>query len=454
MASKIPQEIHDLVPEELRDDYGIYWSARSSRYYVFRDLGYVYDPKIKRSRVQRQPLGSIKDGVFAYSPSWLDKQAIKKLSKQNDRLQRLTAKPKAQAAAADGSTGSETRSAADALTETSCGIDDALLQTTTPCPLGAILTAALLASFTGDTSAVSIAIYWRKHAAELAQIIDDFPAQAPSHDAINRVLRLIDKERMATLLRQLAVPPAVEASKRLLHIKEEAHQTLETEGSGLDALNVYDFPERLVVTHSLINEKENENSALIALLSDMALGAGDILTGDGSTTPKELADFLQGHNVDYCLSVKEDAPKLYSEVQRLFGAADESRFRLTEDIDCGRGKIKTQRIAVLPASLLSRSCLEAWPCLANGCIIRAANVGEKRARATANQRKYVTSSARFPARRKTSPLEWEARSGGLGRPKAAHTGALTARLIRIESSAPIKTTSPTVSRSTTSGSTH
>ena len=43
MSSKIPQEIHNLVPEELRDNYGIYWSARSNRYYVYRDLGYVYD---------------------------------------------------------------------------------------------------------------------------------------------------------------------------------------------------------------------------------------------------------------------------------------------------------------------------------------------------------------------------------------------------------------------------
>ena len=33
MSSKIPQEIHNLVPEELRDNYGIYWSARSNRYY-------------------------------------------------------------------------------------------------------------------------------------------------------------------------------------------------------------------------------------------------------------------------------------------------------------------------------------------------------------------------------------------------------------------------------------
>ena len=37
MPSKIPAEIHDLVPEELRHKYGIYWSAKGERYYVQGD---------------------------------------------------------------------------------------------------------------------------------------------------------------------------------------------------------------------------------------------------------------------------------------------------------------------------------------------------------------------------------------------------------------------------------
>lgn len=95
MSSKIPQEIHNLVPEELRDNYGIYWSTRSNRYYVYRDLGYVYDPKIKRSRARRQPLGNIKDHVFSYSPSWLSKQKIKELTSTNKNLQKRVEKSEA-----------------------------------------------------------------------------------------------------------------------------------------------------------------------------------------------------------------------------------------------------------------------------------------------------------------------------------------------------------------------
>lgn len=48
MASKVPAEIHELVPEELRSKYGIYWSSKGERYYVFRDVAHVYDPSKKR----------------------------------------------------------------------------------------------------------------------------------------------------------------------------------------------------------------------------------------------------------------------------------------------------------------------------------------------------------------------------------------------------------------------
>ncbi len=59
MAFKVPAEIHELVPEELRSKYGIYWSSKGERYYVFRDVAHVYDPSKKRSSVKRVALGSI-----------------------------------------------------------------------------------------------------------------------------------------------------------------------------------------------------------------------------------------------------------------------------------------------------------------------------------------------------------------------------------------------------------
>ena len=52
MASKIHAEIHALGLESIKKGgYGIYWNERSGRYYVYRDLAHVYNPKTKRSAV-------------------------------------------------------------------------------------------------------------------------------------------------------------------------------------------------------------------------------------------------------------------------------------------------------------------------------------------------------------------------------------------------------------------
>lgn len=91
MAFKVPAEIHELVPEELRSKYGIYWSSKGERYYVFRDVAHVYDPSKKRSSVKRVALGSIKDGVFTYSPSYLKTLKIAKLQEQNETLSKSAA---------------------------------------------------------------------------------------------------------------------------------------------------------------------------------------------------------------------------------------------------------------------------------------------------------------------------------------------------------------------------
>lgn len=396
MSSKIPQEIHNLVPEELRDNYGIYWSARSNRYYVYRDLGYVYDPKIKRSRARRQPLGNIKDHVFSYSPSWLSKQKIKELTSTNKNLQKRVEKSEA---TQSGELAPETQKAAETLKESIRDIADPRQQEKTQYPLSAILMVALLASFTGNTSAVSIAIYWRMHAQELAQIIDDFPLEAPSHDTINRVLRLIDSMKIAETLRRLATPLAVEANNRLLHIDGQAVRASKTPDSdmGRYLFNVYDSSNMLVVTHKLINEKKNEISSSIELLSAITLRAGDIVTADAMNTQKKLVAFLQERGVDYCLAVKENHPKLYREAQHLFAVTDLSRFRTAETLDADHGRIETRRVAVLPASLLSKEFLEAWPGLADGCIIRVTNICEAKSKRARNstETRYFISSLRY-----------------------------------------------------------
>ena len=68
---------------------------------------------------------------------------------------------------------------------------------------------------------------------------------------------------------------------------------------------MYDSSNMLVVTHKLINEKKNEISSSIELLSAITLRAGDIVTADAMNTQKKLVAFLQERGVDYCLAVRK-----------------------------------------------------------------------------------------------------------------------------------------------------
>ena len=52
-------------------------------------------------------------------------------------------------------------------------------------PLESILAVALLACFAGETRAVSIAVYWRQHLAELSELFEDFPKDVPLIDCFD-----------------------------------------------------------------------------------------------------------------------------------------------------------------------------------------------------------------------------------------------------------------------------
>ncbi len=58
--------------------------------------------------------------------------------------------------------------------------------------LDMILLVSVLSALSGGNSAVSIALYWRQHHAQLKNLIDDFPEKDISHDTINRVFQIIE----------------------------------------------------------------------------------------------------------------------------------------------------------------------------------------------------------------------------------------------------------------------
>ena len=240
MASKVPAEIHELVPEELRSKYGIYWSSKGERYYVFRDVAHVYDPSKKRSSVKRVALGSIKDGVFTYSPSYLKTLKIAKLQEQNETLSKSAASGETRRP--EPTTVVKPKVVREIQKALEPVVDPRLHRKKVAYPLQTVLTVVLLAAFAGLTSAVSAAVYWRQHRAELAELIDDFPEEDISHDTINRVLRLIDAEQFHGLLTRMTSGLISQAVNRVFHIDGQAVTASKSDTAlkGRYVFNAYD----------------------------------------------------------------------------------------------------------------------------------------------------------------------------------------------------------------------
>ena len=342
MASKVPAEIHELVPEELRSKYGIYWSSKGERYYVFRDVAHVYDPSKKRSSVKRVALGSIKDGVFTYSPSYLKTLKIAKLQEQNETLSKSAASGETRRP--EPTTVVKPKVVREIQKALEPVVDPRLHRKKVAYPLQTVLTVVLLAAFAGLTSAVSAAVYWRQHRAELAELIDDFPEEDISHDTINRVLRLIDAEQFHGLLTRMTSGLISQAVNRVFHIDGQAVTVSKSDTAlkGRYVFNAYDSINQVVVASLLIEEKKNEISTAIELLSMLDLKPGDLITADAMNTQKALVQYLAERGVGYCLAIKENHPTLQKEVHFLFATAEESRRRKCRTLDADRGRNSSQ----------------------------------------------------------------------------------------------------------------
>ena len=393
MAFKVPAEIHELVPEELRSKYGIYWSSKGERYYVFRDVAHVYDPSKKRSSVKRVALGSIKDGVFTYSPSYLKTLKIAKLQEQNETLSKSVASGETRRP--EPTTVVQPKVVREIQKALEPVVDPRLHREKVAYPLQTVLTVVLLAAFAGLTSAVSAAVYWRQHRAELAELIDDFLEEDISHDTINRVLRLIDAEQFHGLLTRMTSGLISQAVNRVFHIDGQAVTASKSDTAlkGRYVFNAYDSINQVVVASLLIKEKKNEISTAIELLSMLDLKPGDLITADAMNTQKALVQYLAERGVGYCLAIKENHPTLQKEVHFLFATVEESRRRKCRTLDADRGRIEERSVTVLPASLLSNRFHQEWNGLKGGCIVKVTNNTEakgKRGRNSSQTRYFMT----------------------------------------------------------------
>lgn len=182
-----------------------------------------------------------------------------------------------------------------------------------------LLAVIFLAKLAGKDKPDEIADWAKNHAEELAGLLGLKRTWMPSHSTIRRVFQSMVAEaefdRMVQAYHQqeqsgkgevLAMDGKTLRGTRIIGQEDPDH-----------ILSVYDVHDQCVLAQQRVDSKENEIVAAPRALEQVPL-AGKIVTGDALHTQRTLSEQIVAGGGHYIWPVKENQPRLYEDIQRLF----------------------------------------------------------------------------------------------------------------------------------------
>lgn len=229
-----------------------------------------------------------------------------------------------------------------------------------------LLAVIFLAKLAGKDKPDEIADWAKNHAQELAGLLGLKRTWMPSHSTIRRVFQSMvaeaEFERMAQAYHQqeqsgkgevLAMDGKTLRGTRIIGQEDPDH-----------VLSVYDVHDQCVLAQQRVDSKENEIVAAPRALEQVPL-AGKIVTGDAIHTQRTLSEQIVAGGGHYIWPVKENQPRLYEDIQRLF-APDHPKpgfgkiatdFQTASKINYGHGRLEKR---TLQTSAMLNDYLD-WP---------------------------------------------------------------------------------------------
>jgi predicted transposase YbfD/YdcC len=176
-----------------------------------------------------------------------------------------------------------------------------------------------LAKLAGKDKPDEIADWAKNHAEELAGLLGLKRTWMPSHSTIRRVFQDILEE--AEFERMAQEYPQQEQSGKGEILAMDGKTLRGTRIVGQEdpdhVLSVYDVHDQCVLAQQRVDSKENEIVAAPRALEQVPL-AGKIVTGDAIHTQRTLSEQIVARGGHYIWPVKENQPRLYEDIQRLF----------------------------------------------------------------------------------------------------------------------------------------
>ncbi len=200
-----------------------------------------------------------------------------------------------------------------------------------------LLSVIFLAKLVGKDKPDEIADWSRNHVQELAKLLGLRHPKMPSHSTIRRVFHTILEEAEFDRMAQAYSRQEQTGAGKVLAMDGKAlrgTRIADRERSD-QVLSLYDIEDQLVLAQAAVDTKENEIVAAPKVLEQVSV-AGKVITGDALHTQRAISAMIVERGGNYLWPVKENQPRLYEDIERLF-APDRPK--------PGFGKIETDFLA-------------------------------------------------------------------------------------------------------------
>jgi predicted transposase YbfD/YdcC len=185
--------------------------------------------------------------------------------------------------------------------------------------LTTLLVIIFLAKLCGKDTPLEIADWAKNQAEGLTQLLKLKRSWMPHHNTIRRVFQnILDESEFVRLAQEYAQQEQTGQGEVLAMDGKTLRGTrLAGQESSDHVLSIYDVSEQQVLAQVAVDSKENEIVAAPKVLEGVCL-VGKVVTGDGLHTQRAISEQIVAQGGHYLWPVKENQPRLYEDIRRLF----------------------------------------------------------------------------------------------------------------------------------------